>query len=498
MNLYMLCREAGIPIPSGASDIEVGAIRTDSRKVTQGDLFVCIRGMSADGHDFVAQAVAQGAAAIIVEKEVVEFSRSAIIILVENTRHAAALLYDAWYGHPSRGMKLIAVTGTNGKTSVSYMIRAILEGSLYRCGLIGTVRCYSAGKPLEIRSENPLANLTTPDPEELYRMLSVMAADGVEYVVMEASSHALALGKLDALSFEAAVFTNLTQEHLDFHGNMENYFFAKAQLFSKCKRAIINLDDPYGARLAQMVSCRKITCSQAGRTADFCAEEIRNLGVKGSAYSVVAKNLRFSLHTPIPGKFSVINTLQAGACASALGIPPSSIVSALSSLVGVEGRLEAIKLGGLSDFSVFIDYAHTPDALQNLLETVREFCGADGRIVLVFGCGGDRDRKKRSVMGRIASTLADFCIVTSDNSRGEEPKAIIEEILSGIVPTAPFAVIPDRAEAIDYAIENAKRGDVILLAGKGHEEYEIDKEGKHPFCEKALVREAFLRYWSEK
>ena len=492
MNLHVLCREAQIAIPQTFPDIAIEGVCTDSRRVRRGDLFICIRGMTVDGHRYINEALARGAAAIVAEdgfSGTVELP----VIPVADTRHAAAMLCDAWYGHPSRKLKLIAVTGTNGKTSVTYMLRCIFEAAMHRCGVIGTVHSYSAGRRLDIRAENPLANMTTPDPEELYRILSVMAADGVEYVFMEATSHALALRKLDALTFEAAVFTNLTAEHLDFHGNMENYFSAKAKLFSVCKKAIINIDADYGRRLAELCRCPVLTCSAKDSTADFFAEQIRDLGADGTEYRLVSRNIRAMLHTPIPGRFTVMNTLEAAACAASLGVAPSAIMTALGSLGGIDGRMERVKLGALCDFSVFIDYAHTPDALYNLLMTARGFRRPEQRIVLLFGCGGDRDKGKRPVMGRIASELADFCVVTSDNSRSEDPKQIVKEICEGM-GAAPRKILLDRAEAIDWVIRTARRGDIILLAGKGHEAYEIDRDGKRPFNEKSLAMEAAMRY----
>ena len=491
MNLHLLCREAGISVPCHLPDPEIGAIRTDSRKVERGDLFVCIRGMTFDGHQYIKDAVARGAAAIITERD----SRCGNIpvISVGDTRRAVSMLYDAWYGHPTRVLRLIAVTGTNGKTSVTYMLRSIFEAAMYRCGVIGTVNCYSAGRRLEIRAENPLANMTTPDPEELYRILSVMADDGVEYVFMEASSHALALRKLDALTFRAAVFTNLTPEHLDFHGDMENYFSAKARLFSVSKRAIINLDDEYGKRLSQTVACPVRTCSAKHESADFSAHSIVDRGADGMSYSLRSRNVRAAIHTPIPGFFTVMNTLEAAACALSEGIPPSIVVSALGALCGVDGRMERVRLGATCEFSVFIDYAHTPDALQNLLLSADGFRKKGQRIVLLFGCGGDRDKGKRSIMGRIASELADFSVVTSDNSRSEDPLAIIREICRDM-DSASYIAIPNREEAIDWVIRTARSGDVILLAGKGHETYEIDKDGKRPFDEREIVRAAVARH----
>lgn len=492
MNLHLLCREAQIALPETVSDPEISGIRTDSRRVRQGDIFICIRGMTVDGHDYIKDAVSRGAVAIVTEGILAE-GLSIPVISVPDTRHAAAMLCDAWYGHPTRRLKLIAVTGTNGKTSVTYMLRCIFEAAMYRCGVIGTVYSYSAGRRLEIRAEDPLANMTTPDPEELYRILSVMAEDDVEYVFMEATSHALVLRKLDALAFEAAVFTNLTREHLDFHENMENYFSAKAKLFSMCKKAIINIDDAYGRRLTRLCRCPVLTCSAKDNGSDFFAEQIQDLGADGMKYRLTSRNMHVTLRTPIPGQFTVMNTLEAASCAASLGVAPSAIMTALGSLSSIDGRMERVRLGALCDFSVFIDYAHTPDALYNLLMSARGFRREGQRIVLVFGCGGDRDKSKRPVMGKIASELADLCIVTSDNSRSEDPEAIIKEISEGM-DDAAYVAIPDRAKAIDWAIGTAKRGDIILLAGKGHEAYEIDRDGKRPFNERRLVMEAAMRY----
>lgn len=490
MDLHTLCREANILFDESLPNLAISGIRTDSRTVCEGDLFVCIRGKNADGHQYIDEARARGASAVVAEHP---GPASCPTIVVENTRHAAAMLYDAWFGHPSRDMKLVAVTGTNGKTSVTHMLHAIFESAMYRCGLIGTVHCYSAGRRLDIRSGDPLANMTTPDPAELYRMLSVMKQDGVEYVFMEATSHALALHKLDALFFEAAVFTNLTPEHLDFHGDMENYFSAKQGLFSMCKRAIINVDDMYGRRIEGSVP-RAITCSERDRGAAFFADRTTEAGAEGTEYKLASRNLHATVRSPIPGRFTVMNTLEAAATAISLGVAPATVLTAIGSLNGIDGRMERVRLGTLCDFSVFVDYAHTPDALSNLLTSARGFRREGERIVLVFGCGGDRDKTKRPAMGRIAAELADYSVVTSDNSRGENPEKIISEICCGM-GEAPHVVIPDRAAAIDFAIRTAVRGDIILLAGKGHEAYEIDGAGKHPFDERKIVTDAVLRYY---
>lgn len=493
MELARLCINTGIFVPEEDKTIEIGGICTDSRRVKKGDLFICIRGLSADGHDYIADAQKQGAAAILADSRY-EGETEAPLLRAEDTRRGAALLYDAWYGHPTKKLKLVAVTGTNGKTSVTFMLRAIFEAAMHRCGLIGTVNCYSAGRKLTIRSEDPLANMTTPDPSELYQILAQMVRDGVEYVFMEATSHALALSKLDAIRFSAAVFTNLTPEHLDFHGDMESYFIAKKKLFSMCERAIINVDDAYGRRLLEDISCPVITCSAGGGPAHYTATQIRDCGVDGNEYKLVSKNHHFTIRTPIPGAFNVINTLEAASAALSLGISPSAIMAALGTLVGIDGRMERVKLGAITDFSVFIDYAHTPDALENLLVAARKLRKARERVVVVFGCGGDRDKTKRKRMGEIASRLADFIIVTSDNSRSEDPMLIIQEIASGIVAGSDYVIIPERRRAVEFAVREAHEDDIILLAGKGHEEYEIDASGKHYFSEREIAAEAAGKY----
>ncbi|MBE6661872.1 MAG: UDP-N-acetylmuramoyl-L-alanyl-D-glutamate--2,6-diaminopimelate ligase [Ruminococcaceae bacterium] len=494
MRLSELC--VGLDIPRGFENTEIGGVKTDSRRVEKGDLFICIRGLHADGHSFAEDAVKRGAAAILVCEDY-EGTPNVLLLRTKDTRSAAARIYNAWYGDPASKLHVIAVTGTNGKTSVTFMLRAIFEAALYRCGLIGTVSCYSAGRRMEIRSENPLANMTTPDPEELYRILAEMVKDGVEYVFMEVTSHALALGKPDAIHFDAAVFTNLTPEHLDFHGDMATYFETKKRLFDLCDRAVLNIDDAYGARLADELQLPFVTCSAKGKNADYVATQICNHGVDGNEYRVVSADKRFTVRTQIPGTFSVINSLEAAACASMLGIPPGVIMTALGALAGIDGRMERVRLGVLVEYSVFIDYAHTPDALENLLMTARSLCRDGERVVLLFGCGGDRDKSKRRVMGEIAARLADFVILTSDNSRSEEPMEIIREIQEGLVGS-DYVIVPERRRAIEFAIREAHDGDVILLAGKGHEEYEIDRLGKRFFSEKQIAVEAAGKYKSER
>ena len=487
MNLKLLCQAAGLWCDG--HDIDIKGIKTNSCDVEKGDLFVCLKGLKRDGHDFALEACKRGAAAIVSEKKT---DADVPTVIAENTRKALPLLYNAWYGFPTKRLKLVAVTGTNGKTTVTHMIKSILDASMKKVGLIGTVDSYLGDKRLEKRSPSPEANMTTPDPEELYRLLYEMEKGGAEYVVMEASSHALALDKLEGLEFEAAVFTNLSAEHLDFHSDMEDYFKAKSKLFEQAKIKIVNTDDAYGKRLKAAYP-DALGCSATRKCCDFFASDINDFGIDGSEYCLASNGKRFLVRTPMIGRFNIMNTLEAAACAIKLGVSASDIKCALSTMSGVRGRLERVKLGAVNDYSLFIDYAHTPDALENLLDTVCRLRKCDSRIVVLFGCGGDRDKSKRRKMGEIASRYADFTVVTSDNSRSEEPSDIIAEILTG-VGKAPHTVIENRAEAIEYVIKNAQKGDIILLVGKGHEEYEIDKNGKHRFNEREIAAMAVEKY----
>ncbi len=493
MRLVELLREAGMPSPSAGYDPEISTIVSDSRRVTPGSLFVALRGLHTDGHAYLAEAARAGAAAAVVACNAVgDFPLP--VIRADDTRRALAYLWDAFCGHPTKRMRLIAVTGTNGKTSVSYMLRSIFSAALYRTGLIGTVDCFSGKRRLYLENGDPLANMTTPDPAELYRMLEEMRRDAVEIVILEASSHALALGKLAPLSFAAGIFTNLSPEHLDFHGSMEEYLAAKAALFPACALAVINRDDGCFDAVAA-AGAGRVVSGGFSDAADYRAVDIRSLGANGIEYLLDSHRARFRLRSPIPGRFTVENSLLAAACAIELGVSPLAVQDALASLRGVAGRLERVVLPGDLPFAVLIDYAHTPDALEKLLRTVSAFRRSGERIVLLFGCGGDRDPAKRKPMGRIATEMADFVIITSDNARSEPPEDIIADILRGVDREKPHIVILRRAEAIDYAVRTARPGDIILLAGKGHECYEIDASGRHPFDERQIVGDAVKRHW---
>ncbi len=491
MKLELLCRSAEIAYPEETANIEIAGVAMDSREAVPGGLFICVRGLHSDGHDYISNAVARGTLCVLCEGKYTPYRENGVWYLYsEDTRRAAAYLYDAWYGFPTRQMRFIGVTGTNGKTSVTQMLATLLEAGMHRCGVIGTVGCRSRDRVLSAHGKDPLANMTTPDPPELYRILAEMADDGVEFVLMEVSSHALALGKVSPIRFELAVFTNLTPEHLDFHKTMDAYAAAKASLFSSCRTALINLDSEYAARMPASCNGRVITCSVQS-AADYCAQDYEDLGTAGVRYRLASRAARMRIFCPIPGRFTVINSMQAAVAALELGVPLRTVKDALASLGGVKGRMERVKLGPGADFSVIIDYAHTPDALEKLLETVRAMTEGRGRVVLVFGCGGDRDIGKRAVMGGIAARLADRIVVTSDNSRSEKPSAIIENILQGIPSSCDYSVIPDREEAIKAVVCQALPHDIIVLAGKGHEEYEITRNGRRVFCEREIVARAY-------
>lgn len=487
---------------SVAANLDIGEIFCDSRQVVERGLYIALDGLHTDSHLFISDAVEHGAVAAVVSASSLSDGRvyaeryGIPLVAVDNCREAMARIYAAWYGNPQNKIKIIGVTGTNGKTSVCRMIYDILSRCGYSCGLIGTVGSRSPSGMIDVKAADKLANMTTPDPAELYRLLDIMQRDGAEYVIAEITSHALALKKVEPISFEIGIFTNLSEDHLDFHHDMESYFEAKSALFKRCRRAIINIDDKYGRRLAENGDICKYTCTCDGRAADFSASDIRANTQAGTEYKLSSSKMRLRVRTRAIGAVSVINSMQAAIACYCVGVAPHDIKESLSAIDGVCGRLERLKIDESIDFSVYIDYAHTPDALENLLRTARSFSRTGQRIVLVFGCGGDREKQKRPMMGRIASQMADFFVVTSDNSRSEQTGDIIDGIVSGIKPFAVYTVIEDRKKAIEYVIKNARHGDIVLLAGKGHEEYEIYGNEKRPFSERELVRQYVRKYYA--
>ena len=462
-------------IDSEFGELEISGITSDSRKVKKGFVFVCIKGPVSDGHDYVSSALKAGASVIVAERDMKIDNQ----VIVEDTKEVFFKMCTAWFGNPLDGMKIIGVTGTNGKTSVTYMLKAIIEKAGNKCGLIGTIQ-HMIGDEI-LPSKN-----TTPGAYELCELFAKMKDAGCSYVVMEVSSHALDQKRICGITFDAAMFTNLTQDHLDYHKTMENYLAAKRRLFEMCKIAVVNFDDPHHVALVEGLTCEKVTYSVLSNDATYSAKGI-NHKADGVDFDFVGYGIIGRIKLRIGGEFSIYNALCAASCAVALGFPIMTVTQALTEFSGVKGRAESVPTG--RNFHVIIDYAHTPDGLQNILETFKNV--PHGRIVALFGCGGDRDRTKRPIMGRVAAQFSDFMIVTSDNPRTENPSAIIKDILGGIKDTkTPYVVIENRVEAIKYAIAHAKADDIIILAGKGHETYQILNTGTIHLDEREIVKEA--------
>ncbi|MDH4164380.1 MAG: UDP-N-acetylmuramoyl-L-alanyl-D-glutamate--2,6-diaminopimelate ligase [Nitrospirota bacterium] len=487
----------GEALPAAAQEREITSVVQDSRQVVPGSLFVAVRGFHSDGHRFVPQALQLGAAAVIVESSAaVEGAGSTIVIRVADTRKALAAAAAKFYGYPSRRLKLVGITGTKGKTTTSYLVRSIIQAAGHRTGLIGTID-YRIGDRVI-----PAPN-TTPESVDLQALLAEMVGEGAAYCVMEVSSHALALGRTDGCTFEAAAFTNLAPEHLDFHGSMDGYFSAKLLLFTglaRGKAAVVNLDDPRGREIIEGTAGRVITYGSSDRA------DIR----PASAIDQAISGLRFRLATPLgdmdiesslAGAYNVSNILAAVGIGIALGFSRDDICQGIKAMTAVPGRMEQVDEGQL--FGVVVDYAHTEGSLIALLQAVRAM--TTRRVITLFGCGGDRDRSKRPRMGAAALAGSDVVIVTSDNPRTEDELAIISEIESGMssrgqrvalpgtaVPEGkrPYLVVPDRGDAVKTAIDLAEAGDIVVLAGKGHEDYQIVGAAKHHFDDREEARRA--------
>ena len=461
-------------------DTEITGISYDSRRTLPGELFVAIAGFESDGHAYIPAALEKGAAAVLCQTAP---EPGAPYVRVADTRLALALCSRNFFGNPAGEMKLIGVTGTNGKTTSTLLIKHVLEHCLgAKVGLIGTTGNMIGGRLLP-------SERTTPESFELQKLLREMADAGCGYVVMEVSSHALALSRVAGIEYETAVFTNLTQDHLDFHGGMERYAEAKALLFRQSRRAVLNLDDAYFPLMKKAAECPVITYSAESNDADIIAKDIKLFPDRVKFCAVTIGDIA-RVNLGIPGRFSVYNALDVIAACMTLGVSLSGCSDALSSAEGVKGRVETVPTDG--DYTVLIDYAHTPDALENVLRAVRET--SNGRVVAVFGCGGDRDRKKRPIMGEIGTRLSDFAVITSDNPRTEDPDAIIADIVAGIrEKKSRYKVISDRVRAIEWAIENHRSGDVIVLAGKGHETYQEINHVKHHMDEREIVAQIMER-----
>jgi UDP-N-acetylmuramoyl-L-alanyl-D-glutamate--2,6-diaminopimelate ligase len=455
----------------------------DSRKAGVGSLFVAIRGLAVDGNAFAEAARKKGAVAVASEQPP---QAGLPWLRVKDAREALALLSAASLGNPAGELELVGVTGTNGKTTTAALIDAVLRAAGRRVGLLGTVQ-YRIGDRLAEASR------TTPESSDLQRLFREMVDTGCTHAVLEVSSHSLALKRVYGCAFRVAVFTNLTRDHLDFHGDMDAYFAAKRILFEELLRndgcAVVNLDDDRGATLAKVTRDRVLTYALE-RQADIRAEGIR-LSLAGMSFRATTPVGDLEVRSPLLGRFNVQNMLAAVGAAIGLGIAKDTIVKGLEALSGVPGRMERVDSG--QDFTVVVDYAHTDDALKNLLETVREL--APRRVITVFGCGGDRDRTKRSLMGAVASRLSDVAIVTSDNPRSEPPEAILDEIQSGMggAHAAERLSIVDRREAITKAVELARAGDAVVIAGKGHETYQVLRDRTAPFDDRQVARDALTR-----
>lgn len=481
-------------------DIHCGRLRTDSLKCEKGDTFVALRGGRADGHDFISTAVSHGATLVVCEKvtEYLLMHPEICYIEVKSTRLALSHMWNELCHRPSDRLILVAVTGTNGKTSTTYFLRHIFAKAGYVTGVIGTVVCH-IGDRTEVLSDaldSSVNSMTTPEPENLYPMLEKMADEGVEVVFMEASSHALSQYRLDPLKFTVGIFTGLTHEHLDYHHSMEEYYAAKKRLFSMCGVALINGDSEYAKRLCLEIPIPSVTYTMAegskslGNDTSYFAVNGDYNNIYGISYTFCDKNGSSEIRCPVTGRFMASNTLAAASCARLFAIKPSVIREALENCPQIAGRMERIFIGDDMDFTVFIDYAHTPDALEGVLHSLASFKKPGARLVALFGCGGDRDRTKRPIMGKIATTLADLTVITADNCRTENPRSIIYDILHGVTKGVDCKVIEKRENAIKWVIENHRPDDIILLAGKGHEDYEIDENGKHPFSERKIVLSA--------
>ncbi len=460
--------------PEHARDVQITDLAYDNRVVVPGSLFFCVSGFSRDGHDFAPDAIARGAPALVVERPL---GLGVPEIRVQSVRAAMGPAAARFFGDPTSSLQTVGVTGTNGKTTTAFLVRAVLETNSRRTGLLGTVKSVIGGVEREVVR-------TTPEAIDLQRTFRAMRDHGDQACVMEVSSHALELRRADGIHFAAALFTNLTQDHLDFHPTMEEYFRAKRRLFTELDPGVslVNLDDPYGARLAEELP-DVVTFGLERRHATYRAGDVAT-DITGSRFTVECPEGSIEVVTPLRGRFNVYNVLGAFATACSLGVPASAAVAAFAQAGQVPGRFENVDEG--QPFGVIVDYAHTPDSLENVLRTARGL--ARGRLYVVFGAGGDRDRGKRPLMGEIAARLADEVIVTSDNPRSEDPEAIIGEILTGTGEDVAHEA--DRRQAIRHAIEAAEPGDIVVIAGKGHEQGQEFRDGrKIPFDDVTVARE---------
>ena len=477
MILKSLLKGLDYEVIKGNEESKVQNIRYDNRKIEQGDAFVCVKGFKVDGHSFIGDAIKKGAKTLIVQEDV-SVQEDITIIKVRDTRKALAIMSSNYFGNPKDKLKIIGITGTNGKTTSAFIIKSILEKAGFMTGLIGTIANYIGNKKVD-------AVRTTPESYELHELFKNMVDAGVEYCVMEVSSHSLELDRVYGIQFEEGIFTNLTRDHLDFHKTFENYYNAKFKLFERSNHSIINLDDPYGANIVKDIEERglktKVSTFSIEKESDFKAFEIKSHS-NGSEFKVNLESIEeFSIN--IPGEYNIYNSLGCIICAYNLNIPMDKIKEGLSDVV-IPGRCELVAKEKNLPYSIIIDYAHTPDGLENILSTVKAF--TKNRMISVFGCGGDRDKVKRPQMCKIGCELSDIAIITSDNPRSEEPMDIINDIVKPL-NYDNFVIEVNRKEAIRKAMNMALEGDVIVIAGKGHETYQILKDETIHFDEREVV-----------
>lgn len=456
----------------GNSDVEIKGIAYDSRKVEAGFLFVAVKGFETDGHKYIESAIRNGAVAVLGEDDV---SCPCTYAKTQDSRKALAVCSAEFFGHPEKKLKIIGITGTNGKTTTTYLIRQILMLKGYRCDLIGTNQIIIGDEIIE-------SSRTTPESFDLFEIFAKMTESGGEYVVMEVSSHSLELDRVYGVTFETAVLTNITQDHLDFHKTMDNYARAKAKIFAMSKSGAVNADDSYCDLMLKHSKSKAVTYSIENES-DVRAENIR-MSERGVIFTLNCDGCEKEMRLGIPGKFSVYNALAAICACRNIGVDMADIEKGLVLAKSVKGRIEVVRTN--TPYTIIIDYAHTPDGLENIISAVNAF--AKGRVITVFGCGGNRDATKRPKMGRIAESLSDIAIVTSDNPRCEEPSEIIKDILGGMEKDN-HVVVENRKEAIAYAMKIAHKDDIIILAGKGHETYQEINHIKYDFDERDVVRE---------
>ncbi|WP_346847919.1 UDP-N-acetylmuramoyl-L-alanyl-D-glutamate--2,6-diaminopimelate ligase [uncultured Clostridium sp.] len=475
MKIEEILKGSTYTVLSGDESIEINDPQYDSRKIKCEDMFFAIGGFNVDGHNFISKAIENGAKAVVVEKDVT-LVEGITFIKVENGRRALAIAASNFYNNPSKKMKIIGITGTNGKTTSAFMLKGILEAKGYKVGLIGTIANYIGDK--EIHTEK-----TTPESLELQKLFKDMVDSDIDYCVMEVSSHSLDLDRVYGIEFSQGIFTNLTQDHLDFHKTFENYFNAKSKLFKICKHSVVNVDDSYGIKLLEKINSR-VTTYSIEKESDLRGIDI-NLESTGIIFNLKGNEKTYKVQLPIQGRYNVYNALGCIGAALDEGIDMDTIVEGLSK-VTVPGRCENLTLGMNLGFQVIRDYSHTPDSLKNILENLREL--TKGKLICIFGCGGDRDRTKRPIMGEIGTELSDIAIITSDNPRSEDPYMILEDIEAG-VEKSNYKLIENRREAIKTALLLGEKDDIIVIAGKGHETYQILKNETIHFDEKEVVLE---------